>query len=281
MKPSLPLDIPELTIVIPAFNEAGTIRQLVNSVLRARKDEGWAAEVLVVNDGSTDATADILSDLQKSGGFDVLTHPTNQGKGAAIRTAMAVASGTYLVIQDADLEYDPRQITHLLRRLRQGDVDAVYGSRVLGARAGLCRQRRNLFALGVWLLNWTVRWLYHMQTTDEATCYKLFRTSDLQRMELCCERFEFCPEVTAKASRLGLKVVEIPISYSPRSTSDGKKIGAGDALSAFWTLWKYRNWSPESAQKRLPSHDLLSTVQLRTDRAVSPKTISASESHKQ
>lgn len=236
-----------LSIIVPVFNERRTIEELVLRVLYTAEQSGWDAELIVVDDGSTDGTADLLRRLADAQEIRLLTHPCNRGKGAAIRTGLAIASRELTIIQDADLEYDPGDISSLLRAMEQDDIDVVLGSRVLGARAGLADPRRNVYALGVVILNVAVRRLYGIRVTDEATCYKLFRTDDLLRMDLACERFEFCPEVIAKAARMGLRLVEVPIGYSPRSTVDGKKIRLSDALTALRTLWRFRRWTPQTA----------------------------------
>ena len=266
-----------LSLIIPVYNEASTIRAIVERVFEVVKECAWDAEVIVVDDGSRDGTAGVLAKVVEELGMPlplrVLTHPVNRGKGAAIRTGLQAVTKEFVVVQDADLEYDPREIdallvamgtscTTALRSVEAGQavrgeskdvlvgpkghrtIDVVYGSRVLGARAKLSPQRRNIYAMGVWTLTLAVRWLYGLKLTDEATCYKLFRTSDLRRMELTCERFEFCPEVTAKAVRLGLSILEVPISYTPRSAAAGKKIRLRDAFEAFRTLWKFRHWLP-------------------------------------
>jgi len=174
-----------------------------------------------------------------------LRHRENLGKGAAIRTGLAIAVNELTIIQDADLEYDSGDIPGLVTAFPENNADAVLGSKVLGVRAGRADRRRNVYAIGVAVLNLAVRGLYGPRVTDEATCYKLFRTRDLLRMRLTCERFEFCPEVIAKAVRLGLRIVEVPIGYSPRSTAEGKKIGIADAWTALLVLWRFRRWTPK------------------------------------
>lgn len=238
---------PGLSIIVPVYNEHRTIEELVLRVLFTAELAGWDAELIVVDDGSTDGTAEVLHRLADAREFRLLSHPDNLGKGAAIRTGLAIASKEFTIIQDADLEYDPEDISSLLQAMARDDVDVVLGSRVLGAQVGLADPRRNVYALGVVILNVAVRRLYGIRVTDEATCYKLLRTDDLRRMELSCVRFEFCPEVIAKAARMGLRLVEVPIGYSPRSTVDGKKIRLSDALTALRTLWRFRRWTPQMA----------------------------------
>jgi glycosyltransferase involved in cell wall biosynthesis len=218
---------PLLTVIIPAYNEARTIGELVARV----RDTPLPKQIIVVDDGSTDSTTAKL----EAWPVTVLTQPVNRGKGAAIRTGLEHAEGTYTIIQDADLEYEPQDYPRLLAPLLAGRADAVYGAR---------RLRWSVGHFGVSVLNRLVRWLYGMRITDEATCYKIFRTHDLRAMDLRCERFEFCPEVTAKACRMGLRIVEVPIGYSPRTVSDGKKIRWRDGYEAIKTLWRWRNWQP-------------------------------------
>ena len=235
-----------ISIVVPVYNELSTIQRIIEKVSRVAADHNWDYEILIVDDGSSDGTREVVAGFVGRDRIRVLTHDKNRGKGAAIRTALTVATRDLTIIQDADLEYDPTQISCLIEAMNQPHVDVVFGSRVLGGRASMGRQRRNIYAAGVFVLNVAVRILYGLRVTDEATCYKLFRTADLHRMQLTCERFEFCPEVTAKACRLGLSIVEVPISYTPRSTTQGKKIGFRDALWALQTLWELRHWTPST-----------------------------------
>lgn len=253
-----------LSIVIPVFNERGTIVRLFNTLSQVATNA--ATKIVLVDDGSSDGSAEVLGEIQKEsrGNVLVITHQRNRGKGAAIRSGLAVCDSEWVVIQDADLEYDPSDIPRLLQRAAQGDVDAVYGSRYMDAERN--PSRYNLFAGGVTLLNLAVRLWYGVRLTDEATCYKLFRVSDLKRMELECTGFEFCPEVTAKACRMGLRIAEIPISYRPRSRREGKKIRLRDGWIALGTLWRWRKWNaktcvptsePISILHQSPSHPAL------------------------
>lgn len=236
----------EISIIMPVFNEVDTVLEVVNRVQEVASRYGWNWELLIVNDGSTDGTFERLNDLVSHARIRIFHHERNRGKGAAIRTALAAAQKEFSVIQDADLEYDPEQIAAMLEARFARQVDVVYGSRVLGAQKGMTESRMNVYALGVWVLNVAVHLLYGLRVTDEATCYKLFRTADLRRMDLTCEGFEFCPEVTAKAARLGLSILEIPIRYQPRSIREGKKIRWRDAIIALKTLWRFRSWTPLS-----------------------------------
>ncbi len=236
----------EISIIIPVFNEIRTIDAILRRVLEVADSHCLDSEIIVVDDGSSDGTRELLPSICHDERIKLLFHPENRGKGAAIRTALGSATRELVVIQDADLEYDPEQIDKLIEAMKNKNADVVYGSRVLGAKEHLTVQRKNIYALGVFVLNLAVRCLYGLRLTDEATCYKLFRREDLNRMNLACERFEFCPEVTAKAARLGLVLVEVPITYHPRSIREGKKIGLKDAVIAFKTLWKFRKWLPDT-----------------------------------
>lgn len=220
-----------LTVIIPAYNEHSTIGELLRRVRAAPYDK----QIIVVDDASTDATADVLAGCD----CQVIRHLANRGKGAAIRTGLACAVGAFTIIQDADLEYDPQDYTRVIEPLLLG-ADCVYGSRYMeGNRMGAFKNRAGVSALNV-----AVRFLYGARLTDEATCYKAFPTEVLRAMDLQCERFEFCPEVTAKVLRMGLRITEVPIRYQARGVAEGKKICWRDGVEALQTLWRWRNWSP-------------------------------------
>ncbi|MCR4412686.1 MAG: glycosyltransferase, partial [Thermoguttaceae bacterium] len=225
--------------MIPAYNEAPTLDALLRRVVEAP----YAKQVIVVDDGSTDGTAEILKAWAERSGVEILIHPRNRGKGAAIRTALQAARGRFTLVQDADLEYDPADYPRLVEPLLAGQADAVYGSRRLGGQS----RRWSVLGLGVSLLNVCVRLLYGVRITDEATCYKAFPTATLRAMDLRCERFEFCPEVTAKSCRMGLKIIEVPIRYHARTTREGKKLRWHDGIEALRTLWRWRRWEPQKA----------------------------------
>lgn len=235
---------PLLAVIIPVFNEAGTINELLGRVLAASPSD---KQVIVVNDGSTDETGETLKRWLDRKEVEILCHSLNQGKGQAIRTALPHARGRFTIIQDGDLEYDPRDYERILEPLRTGKAQVVFGSRYLGRPI---HPGSWLFRFGVRLLNSMVRVLYGARLTDEATCYKAMSTSLLRQIDLQCERFEFCPELTAKACRLGLKILEVPISYHPRGMKAGKKIRWRDGLEAMKTLWRWRRWKPSD---NLPS----------------------------
>jgi dolichol-phosphate mannosyltransferase len=227
-----------LTVIIPVFNEVRTVNELLRRVVAAPYNK----QILVVDDGSTDGTAAVLERWNADSQVQLLAHELNRGKGAAIRTALEETRGRFTIIQDADLEYDPKDFPALIEPLISGQAQVVYGSRNLDRRRG---RRMNLFGLGVTFLSLCVRLLYGRRITDEATCYKAFATDVLWAMRLECERFEFCPEVTAKACRMGLEIREVPIVYNPRDAKAGKKIRWTDGLLALATLWRYRRWQPQ------------------------------------
>jgi glycosyltransferase involved in cell wall biosynthesis len=222
---------PEVTVLVPVLNEEDTIAEVLDRVLALP----MAVQVIVVDDGSTDRTPEILKRYQDR--VLILTNAARGGKGNAIRKALPYAEGTATIVQDADLEYAPEQIPTLVQPILDGKANVVYGTRFSnGLPKGMALPNKVVNVM----LAWSVRGLYFRRLTDEATCYKAFRTDLLRRMNLQCQRFEFCPEVTAKSIRLGERIMEIPIDYVPRSKAAGKKIRWTDAPDAFWTLFKHR-----------------------------------------
>ena len=224
----------KLSIIIPAYNEERTIGTIINKVKNVDL-KGIKKEIIVVDDGSKDKTAEILKNIK---GIRVITHKKNRGKGYAIRTGIKFATGDIIIIQDADLEYDPNDYYSLIKPIIDGKTKVVYGSRRLlkenVQHAGFS------FYLGGLTLTWLANFLYNIKITDEPTCYKVFKSDVLKSIELTCKRFEFCPEVTAKIAKKGIKIYEVPIHYYPRSTKEGKKIKAKDWFEAVWTLLKFR-----------------------------------------
>jgi glycosyltransferase involved in cell wall biosynthesis len=219
-----------VSVIVPVYNEAAHVDELLQAIHASpvKKD------IVIVDDGSTDGTREKLQALPPSDNVTVVFHERNYGKGAAIRTALAYARGEYVLIQDSDLEYDPQDYAALLRPLEEGKANVVYGVRPDRPERGL------RFFLGAKLLTHLTNLLYGAGIHDEATCYKVVRRSLMSRVQLECRRFEFCPEITAKLSRMGEKIVEVPISYHPRSAMEGKKIRHSDGLLAIWTLIRYR-----------------------------------------
>jgi glycosyltransferase involved in cell wall biosynthesis len=223
----------DISIIIPVYNEEKTLAVLINKV-KAVDFSPYAAEIIAVDDGSKDETPRILSSFN---GIKVVTLPQNSGKGSAIQAGLKQAGGEYVIIQDADLEYEPEDIKTMFFYAKNNDSPIVYGSRNLNKknkRAGF------LFYSGGVFLSLLTNFLYGTKITDEPTCYKLFRRDVIEKIKVRSRRFEFCPEVTAKAARLGYKIKEIPISYAPRSVKEGKKIKVWDGFEAVWTLIKYR-----------------------------------------
>ena len=223
----------KLSIIIPAYNEVKTIQEIIRRV----QATGLADEILVIDDGSTDGTREILERLPKGEKIKVIFHERNQGKGKAVRTGIQNASGDVLLIQDADLEYDPREYPNLLKPIQENIADAVYGSRFLGAG-----RRPVLFwnMIANKILTLVTNVLYNNILTDMETGYKLFRRQVVQDMPLHAHGFEFEPEFTAKILKRKVRLYEIPIEFNPRDYSEGKKIKMKDAFIALWTLVKYR-----------------------------------------
>ncbi len=225
----------DVSVIIPALNEERTIADVLDRVLALPLN----LQVIVVDDGSTDGTSQALKAYADR--ILVLRNEVRGGKGAAIKRALAVATGSATIVQDADLEYRPEEIPMLVDPILRGQATVVYGTRFSG---GLVKGMALPNKVVNLLLALSVRLIYGFRITDEATCYKAFKTSLLKEMKLDCVRFEFCPEVTGKALRMGEAIQEIPIHYEPRGKNAGKKIRWTDAPEAFWTLWKYRRWRP-------------------------------------
>jgi glycosyltransferase involved in cell wall biosynthesis len=224
----------KLSVVIPVFNEAATITELLGQVAAT----GLAHEILVVDDGSTDGTRAILEKLAPGHpNLRLLLQPRNIGKGAAVRAGIEAARGDLVLIQDADLEYDPREYPALLKPIEEGRAEVVYGSRFLGAA-----RRTTMFwhMVANKLLTLMTNVLYNSILSDMETGYKVFRRELIQAIPLRCRRFDFEPEVTAKLLKRHIRIYEVPISFTPREYSEGKKIGMKDAFAAVWTLLKYR-----------------------------------------
>lgn len=223
-----------LSIIVPVYNEENTLLPLLKKV-RSVKLFGLRKEMIIVNDGSRDGTAAILRSL-KMPNTKVLHHERNRGKGAAIRTAISLATGDYVIIQDADLEYDPLDYEKVLEPLLQGKADVVYGSRFMGPH------RAFLFwhSLGNKFLTLITNLLYNTILTDMETCYKAFRGDVIRGLVLRSDRFDFEPEVTAKVLKKGYRLFEVPISYNGRSYEEGKKITWRDGLIALYCLIWYR-----------------------------------------
>ncbi len=228
---------PCLGVAMPVFNEERWLDTIVSRVL----EQEACSRLVIVDDGSTDGTPGILDRLkERDGRIEVLRHPANRGKGAAVRTALQALDTPYVLIQDADLEYDPGEYPRLLAPLLRGEADVVYGSRFLESRnqdTPAWHRLQNRLLTGV------ANYLTRLQLTDEATCYKLFTRRVIDSIELTSEGFDFCPEVTAKVARLvhrnEARLVEVPIGYRHRSLSEGKKLRLRDGAMALYSLWKH------------------------------------------
>lgn len=227
----------KVSIIIPVYNEFRTFSQVLERVRRAALPEGCSKEIIVIDDGSTDGTTQMIAGHAGAGDIIAGHHAErNFGKGMAIRTAIALASGDILLMQDGDLEYDPNDYARILDPIITGEADVVYGSRFLGKPVGMAARNR----VANWILTTAANLLYGARLTDEATAYKAFRASVLREVHLTCRRFEFCPEITAKLRRLEYHIHEVPISYNARGIAEGKKIRSRDGFHALWTLVKYR-----------------------------------------
>ena len=221
----------KLSILIPIYNERATILEIARRVQAVPFNK----EIIAVDDGSTDGTRELLPQLEKDG-IVVLYHAKNQGKGAAVRTALARATGDIIVIQDADLEYDPRDYTQLVQPIIEGRAKVVYGSRFMGPRMAMFFWHM----LANKALTLMTNILYDAILSDMETGYKAFRAAVIKSIPLRSRRFEFEPEITAKVLKRGYRIFEVPISYFGREYSEGKKIGMRDGFVAIWTLLKYR-----------------------------------------
>jgi glycosyltransferase involved in cell wall biosynthesis len=222
-----------LSVIIPCYNEKATIAIILQRV-RAVAPE---AEILVVDDGSQDGTRDILKSLEGQPGLRVILHEQNRGKGAAIHTGIAAATGDILLVQDADLEYDPRDYPALLRPIEEGQAEVVYGSRFLG---GPRKTMMFWHMIANMLLTLMTNVMYNTILSDMETGYKVFKSEVIKNVPLRARRFDFEPEVTAKMLKRRHHIYEVPISFNPREYAEGKKIGLRDAFDAVWTLFKYR-----------------------------------------
>lgn len=232
---------PKLSIIVPIYNE----EDLLPEVLKRLRAIAWEnREIILVNDCSTDRTQAILEPEKAKPDTYVLSHQINMGKGAAIRTGLSRFSGDIVIIQDADLEYRPDEIIDVVRPIAEGQALVCYGSRFLGSVQAMRLPNR----IANWILAKMVSILYGQRITDEATAYKAFHRSIIERIPLECHGFEFCPEVTSKILKLGVPIYEVPVNFVARTVAEGKKIGWRDFITAVWTILKVRFfWSVKKA----------------------------------
>jgi glycosyltransferase involved in cell wall biosynthesis len=228
-----------LSVLIPAYQEEATLGEVLARVAAAdTESHGFDKEIIVCDDGSADRTGAIAREAAAADPrIRVVAHDDNRGKGAAIRTALEVARGEFCLVQDADLEYQVDDYPALLAPVA-GGADVVYGSRFLAHERPTGMRLPNYVANR--MLSVTANLLYGLDLTDEATCFKLIRTDLLRSLDLQCEGFEFCPEVTAKLGRRGVPIVEVPVAYAARTARDGKKVRWTDGAVAMWVLVKHR-----------------------------------------
>ncbi len=222
----------KLSVVMPVFNEKKTIREIIAKVMAVPIEK----ELVIVDDASTDGTREILKEYEGKPGIKVFYHEKNKGKAGAIKTGIPYTTGEIISIQDGDLETNPNDFVHLTEPIKSGEYSVVYGSRYLN-------QDKSLYTAYKWgarFLSWVVNILYGQNITDEATCYKVFKADVLKKIPLQYDRFEFCPEVTAKVSKMGYKIKELPMNYYPRSFDEGKKMNWRDGVKALWVLIKFR-----------------------------------------
>ena len=223
----------KLSLIMPIYNEADLLEEVLRQVRAIPIQE---KELILVDDFSKDGTRDILKKEENKPDTKVIYHNKNKGKGSAIRTGLKVATGEIIIIQDADLEYNPQEIPSVIQPIIEGKTNVAYGSRFKGKVVGM--RLPNLVANKI--LAWLVTILYFHRITDEATAYKAFKREVIQSIELKCERFEFCPEVTVKVLKKGEKIIEVPVTFTARTFEEGKKIGWRDFITAVKTIVKYR-----------------------------------------
>jgi glycosyltransferase involved in cell wall biosynthesis len=222
---------------MPVYNEANTIQEIIKRIEEVDLGD-VRKELIIVDDASKDGTREILDDLRKGSPHKVYFHAQNMGKGAALRTALTYASGDIIIIQDADLEYDPAEYAELIKPILNGRADVVYGSRLSGGK--IARAFNFWHLVGNKLLTFITNLFYNSILSDMETCYKVFRADVIKNLHIKSNRFDFEPEITAKVLKRKHKLYEMPISYYGRDFSEGKKITWRDGFAAIWALIKYR-----------------------------------------
>lgn len=234
----------KLSIIIPVFNEEKTIGEILKRVKAATLPAGMQKEIIVIDDGSTDKTWKVLSEFRIDNlKFKILRHKKNKGKGAAVRTGIKNSSGDFIIIQDADLEYDPQDYIRLLNPILQKKTKVVFGSRLINYPLKLRGRNKTVLPLHLianHFLTFLVNFLYRANLTDMETCYKLFSKEVLNKINLESKGFDIEPEITIKTLKLGYDIYEVPINIKPRTYEEGKKIGFSDGVKAVWTILKYR-----------------------------------------
>lgn len=228
---------PTLSILMPVYNEVRTIKEIIQRVEAVDLGD-VRKELIIVDDGSKDGTRDVLKELSQTSAYKVYFHGQNMGKGAALRTALTYATGDIILIQDADLEYDPAEYSDLIKPIMEGRADVVYGSRMTGGKVG--RAFNLLHYIGNKVLTLITNILYNSILSDMETCYKVFRADVIKNIQIRSNKFDFEPEITAKVLKRKYKLYEMPISYYGRDFSEGKKITWRDGFAAIWALIKYR-----------------------------------------
>ncbi len=222
----------KLSVIIPTYNESATLAQIIEKVQRVDIKK----EIIIVNDGSTDKTKEILENYKSQKEITVVHHKKNMGKGSAIRTGRNYITGDIVIIQDADLETEPSDYLHLVKPIIKNQSKVVYGSRLLNRKISYSWK----YYIGGRFITFMANLLYNQSITDEPTCYKVFDSDFFKSIPLNCTGFEFCPEITAKVSKRGIKIIELPMHYYPRSKKEGKKLRIKDGFMALWTLIKYK-----------------------------------------
>jgi len=231
----------KVSIIVPVFNEGKTVGLILDKVASAKLPPGFTKEIIVINDGSTDNTTNVLRASKIT--FKTVNHPVNRGKGAAVKTGISQSRGDVVLIQDADMEYNPEDFVRLLQPFLDKRTTAVYGSRFIDYPLKLFGKNKTPLPFH-WLANkgltFLVNLLYGNFVTDMETCYKVIRRDTLVLLDLQANKFDIEPEITAKILKKGIKIIEVPIKVKPRNYDQGKKIGWKDGIAAIWTLFKYR-----------------------------------------